>query len=59
MSRDELLVVGDVHGEFDYLEDLIDSTPCFAVIVAGDFGFLESSTFRSTPQWTTVYPPVL
>lgn len=50
MSRDELLVVGDVHGEFDYLEDLIESTPCFAVIVAGDFGFWKAPPFAPHPN---------
>lgn len=50
MSRDKLLIVGDVHGEFDYLEDLIESTPCFAVIVAGDFGFWKAPPFAPHPN---------
>lgn len=56
MNRDKLLVVGDVHGKFNYLENLINTTECFAMIVAGDFGFWKAQHFfPSTDEQSFVH----
>ena len=50
-----LLIVGDVHGKFAHLNQLIAMTKCFAVIVVGDFGFWRSSLLYKEENNDTMF----